>query len=104
MADAAGLVNVTRVEMGTVLKVITGKCDTLREVALALLTLGKGNIPWGYENNMRVARIFDKLEKRYAIPGMDATRGFQDCCEESSTTVPQESPNRENCFISGLPG
>lgn len=44
---------------------------------------------------MRVARIFDKLEKRYSIPGMDATRGFQDCCEEASTAAPQEAPNRE---------
>jgi hypothetical protein len=95
MADAAGLGNVTRAEMCTVLKLITGKYDNHREAALALLTLGKGVIPWGYENNMRAARTLDKIEYCFSIMGVEPTSGFQDCYEAASAAVPREAPNRE---------
>lgn len=81
--------------MSTLLKLVTCNFEKLEDATRALIILGKGIIPWGYEDNMRATGMIDKLETRYSIMGLDAKSRFLVSYEESSAMVHREAPNRE---------
>jgi hypothetical protein len=89
----------SKTDMGSLMKVITGKIDSLPDITRVLLGLSKGNPPYGFEDAMRLAGSIDKLEERFAIMGFAPKKGFRASFEAACELVPREAPLREKLLF-----